>query len=264
MTKQSEGGPRLELLVDNDNTIQNFGDALRISRGHLREGNYELAHGILTRYMTSNFEEVGQESNKKNYFYAHAVLSRASKGLARQRDLSVEESRKNEELSLTDHLTELWNRRGMERVAGAFLSNAQRDDEYVHLLMLDLDHFKRLNDTYGHDEGDITLANFSRLLRGSVRGSEVLVRLGGEEFVVIGAGKENDGEYIAGNILKNLRNPQYQISRHEPVTASIGYTQWKPKGIELDKYLKQADDALYHAKRRGRNQAVNYTTIAKK
>jgi two-component system cell cycle response regulator len=129
----------------------------------------------------------------------------------------------------------------------------------VCVLLFDIDHFKGINDTYGHDAGDDVLRDFSARLRRGVRGIDLLARYGGEEFVLVMP--ETDAAFAA-SVAERLRSDVDKVpftSRSGatfPVTVSIGIAEWQGPSDTPEALVKKADDALYAAKRAGRNRVV--------
>lgn len=154
-----------------------------------------------------------------------------------------------------DGLTGLPNRLLLpDRVASA-LSRAQRHGHGVALLFLDLDEFKNVNDTLGHRIGDELLKSLARRLRASLRQSDLLVRLSGDEFVVVLEDLEGEGgpDRVAQKILDDVMRP-FPIEGHEvQVSASLGYAVFPDDGTDPETLLRNADAAMYHAKELGRN-----------
>jgi diguanylate cyclase len=149
------------------------------------------------------------------------------------------------ELALEDELTGLPNRRALETYLSDALQRARRDGRPVSLAMLDLDHFKQFNDEYGHVAGDHLLKSMAASWLTEIRATDVLARVGGEEFVLVLAGADIDQ---AGKTVSKLRanTPLGQ-------TFSAGLAQWDAEALPED-LLKSADGALYEAKRAGRNR----------
>ena len=145
-----------------------------------------------------------------------------------------------------DPLTGILNRRGFELVAGP----AARPRA---LLMIDLDHFKRINDTYGHPAGDRVLAHFARIAAVSLRNEDVFARIGGEEFVALLP--DCDAE-AARRCAERLRAEVAQRPPHPPVTISVGIAVDAAGGMPLADLQKHADAALYRAKRDGRDRVA--------
>jgi diguanylate cyclase (GGDEF)-like protein/PAS domain S-box-containing protein len=166
------------------------------------------------------------------------------------------------ELAYCDHLTGLRNRRFLIEELDHVLARGQRSKRYGALLFLDLDHFKRLNDTMGHDMGDELLRQVAGRLRRTVRHSDVLARLGGDEFVVVLEdldsslhGAASEAERVVAKLLSALALP-YQLDTFLfKSTASIGITLFDGAPTSIEAMLKQADLAMYRAKADGRNGA---------
>lgn len=171
----------------------------------------------------------------------------------------VESLRKNREelerLSTTDSLTGLGNRRHLMNLLTQEIERARRAGQPFSILMLDVDHFKKYNDTYGHQAGDDILVRVSMVLRDSIRPYDNAARYGGEEFLVILSGASlNDARECAERIRKKVREAQLG---GEPVTVSIGVAEYPSHGDTADAVIGQADAALYEAKRAGRDQVVS-------
>lgn len=156
-----------------------------------------------------------------------------------------------------DALTGLFNRGHFNELAAQEIERARRFAEPLSVGLLDLDHFKRVNDTYGHDAGDLTLAHFAKLCQEFVRKIDLVGRLGGEEFVLLmpRANKEP-----AFEILQRLRLSvmESRITTSSGVafgvTVSMGLASLRPHTRDLRELLRNADAALYKAKREGRNR----------
>ena len=171
-------------------------------------------------------------------------------------------------LAYFDPLTDLPNRRLLMDRLGQALIASKRSQEYGALLMLDLDYFKQLNDSHGHDVGDQLLVEVARRLSGNVRQEDTVSRLGGDEYVLIleGLGVEekaahHQAELVAEKIRLALNQP-YALAGGEltyPCSASIGVTLFHSHQESIEALFKQADIALYRAKGAGRNAVRFYT-----
>jgi diguanylate cyclase (GGDEF)-like protein len=162
-------------------------------------------------------------------------------------------------LSMRDPLTGLYNRRYLEETMGRELPRARRLGESVGVIVLDIDHFKKLNDTYGHDAGDLVLERTGELLRAATRNSDIACRFGGEEFAVILPGAtllvaRNRAEAIRAS----LESMKVDFGGQEigPLTISAGVASMPPHGQDWTYVLHQADRALYTAKQAGRNKVI--------
>ena len=159
-------------------------------------------------------------------------------------------------LAVTDPVTGLWNRRRSTDLLAADLAQARNTGQPMTLLMIDIDHFKVINDTHGHQTGDRVLIEVARRLRDNLRGTDVVGRWGGEEFVVL---LRYCGLRDALGAAEKLRR-QVAESPFEQlctVTVSIGATQLQSED-DVNSWLGRADAALYEAKRTGRNTVVGY------
>jgi two-component system, cell cycle response regulator len=160
------------------------------------------------------------------------------------------------ESAVQDSLTGVYNRRHLEDRLAAELAAAQRHQRPVAVLLIDVDHFKRVNDRFGHLAGDEALRMMAFVLRGAVRKEDVLGRFGGEEFVVVLPDTDPDG---AAAVAEDLRaaiaeRPISLDRRSVELTISAGWAMWE--GESLERLLGRADDALYAAKAAGRNRVA--------
>lgn len=162
-------------------------------------------------------------------------------------------------LVLEDSLTGLYNRRYFNRALESEMMRNSREYHYLSLAILDVDFFKRINDTYGHDAGDEVLKALAIIMNKNVRQSDALMRIGGEEFAVIMPNvRHNVAIDVMERLRKDIENLIIPFNDNEIRTSvSIGITVCEPnKPISVDKLYKQADEALYRAKKTGRNKVV--------
>lgn len=152
-----------------------------------------------------------------------------------------------------DPLTGAGNRRALTDKLNSLLGPDVNNSETASLVMIDLDHFKSVNDAYGHALGDEVLVEVTRLLKSSVRNSDSVFRIGGEEFVVV---SEGDGIDLAGRLGEELRQliANLKIVPDRQVTASLGIAEMRGGDKSIDDWLRRADDAMYTAKNSGRNR----------
>ncbi len=164
------------------------------------------------------------------------------------------------EAAVTDQLTGLHNRRYMAGQLEALVARAVRDGEPVAALMLDIDHFKKINDSFGHDAGDEVLREFAVRLASNVRAIDLPCRHGGEEFVVVMPETSlADAERIAERIRLHVAGAPFRISHGREVltvTISIGVAATNGPHDTPEALLKRADEALYEAKETGRNRVI--------
>lgn len=176
----------------------------------------------------------------------------------KSKDLLVEKKKGKElkELANIDPLTKLLNRRGFdERIVPLFNGNS---DLKACVLILDIDFFKHVNDTYGHDIGDVVLQRVAETLNKAVREDDIIARFGGEEFIAMLTNCDiNTAETTAQRMLEAVRTLDiYTAKHHIKITISIGISELLPDDTNIDKALKRSDEALYTAKQSGRNRAV--------
>ncbi len=164
------------------------------------------------------------------------------------------------ELAVTDQLTGLHNRRYMTGQLEALVRRANQGGEPVSLLVIDIDHFKKVNDGFGHDVGDEVLAEFAVRLASNVRAIDLPVRLGGEEFVVVMPDTElEDARRIAERIRLHAAGAPFRVMGGEEllsVTISIGVATSSGSEDTPNALLKRADEAVYEAKSSGRNKVI--------
>lgn len=183
----------------------------------------------------------------------------------REKELMLERTRAElqaanerlKELVVTDSLTGLGNRRVFEERLAAEMTAVRRGRK-ISLLMLDIDHFKSRNDTYGHQDGDTVLRLMGALMRRTVRGNELAARYGGEELVVLMPNaSEDEAAGLARRLLRAIRNEPWA---HKPITVSIGVAESAPNmtGAEL---IRNADIALYAAKAAGRDRYLRRSEV---
>ncbi len=164
------------------------------------------------------------------------------------------------EMAITDALTGLSNRRYMESHLSTLIEQATTRGKSLAALVLDIDYFKAINDSHGHDAGDDVLRDFALRIKRSIRGIDLACRYGGEEFVIIMP--ETDmavAAMVAERLRRRIAADPFAIaqgSRHIPVTISIGIAGLRGKEDTAANLLKRADEALYRAKRDGRNRVV--------
>jgi diguanylate cyclase (GGDEF)-like protein len=172
-------------------------------------------------------------------------------------NLKLSEKLRNQ--SIRDPLTGLFNRRYMEESLERELRRAVRNNEVVAVLMLDIDHFKQFNDTFGHQAGDSLLRAFGNFLKQRTRGQDVACRFGGEEFVVILAGASLDAARVRAEVLREELKQltvQHVGQVLGAVTISIGVSTYPQTAATTEELLHAADQALYRAKNEGRDKVV--------
>jgi two-component system, cell cycle response regulator len=166
--------------------------------------------------------------------------------------------RELQQLSLTDALTSLGNRRAFDQALRQEVARAQRQGGDLALVLVDIDHFKRVNDTLGHPAGDLVLAAFAQRLRGVARLSDRLFRYGGEEFAALLGETDAAGACdLAQRVLASVASSVIAAgTRSVSLTCSAGVADLNAADVAPDALLRRADSALYEAKRQGRNRVV--------
>lgn len=163
--------------------------------------------------------------------------------------------------SLKDGMTGLYNRRFLEEFIDKLMGQASRLSQTYHVLMLDVDFFKMINDTYGHDTGDKVIVTLSNIIRDNIRESDLAIRYGGEEFLVMLHNASDEGALkIANSIHDKFGNFVFEVGIGENIkkTVSIGIAKYPTDGDTIWKCIKYADTALYLAKNTGRNKIVEF------
>ncbi|MCF6303416.1 MAG: diguanylate cyclase, partial [Devosiaceae bacterium] len=191
----------------------------------------------------------------------HELLARVRTQIRRQRyAMELRESVNNTmAMAVIDGLTGLYNRRYFERHSALMLEKAVEQGRDLALIMLDIDHFKPVNDTYGHSAGDEVLKEFALRVQRSIRGVDLACRYGGEEFVVLmpDAGQAQ-AQNIAERIRRSISDTSFDISNQTSIdiTVSLGVALNNRLGDTPEALLKRADMALYRAKNEGRDRVV--------
>ena len=182
---------------------------------------------------------------------ANAVAERVSLALA---NLKLRELLRNQ--SIRDPLTGLYNRRYLEESLNRELHRANRTGRNVSLVMLDLDHFKHFNDTFGHQVGDILLKEVAGVIKSRVRAGDLACRYGGEEFSLILAEVDSEGTH---RCVESIRDAIKHLSLHHrgqtlgTITVSAGIATYPAHGDNSEDLIHAADEALYRAKKAGRD-----------
>lgn len=213
-----------------------------------------VARAVERRTLLRERDELMAKLQHANRELEQRVEERTRELAARNRELE-EAYRRIEELARTDPLTELANRRGLVEQARREVQRAVRTGQSIAVVMLDLDHFKSINDQLGHDVGDAVLRAVGALLRSALRSYDVSARLGGEEFVALLPGCNLEtGIAVAERLRRELSQSRIAGLDRCP-TASFGVTTLCADE-ELDQALRRADQALYRSKHQGRNRVT--------
>jgi len=167
-----------------------------------------------------------------------------------------------QESAFTDGLTGLYNRKFLEEYTKKMLPQVKRDGTNIALLMLDMDHFKAVNDEYGHDIGDKVLKELARILNETVRESDIIIRYGGEEFMILlmGVNSDEDALNVARKIGDKVRENEIDVYAGNKLkkTVSLGLSMYPEDSSSFETVIKNADIALYEAKNSGRDKVVRF------
>jgi two-component system cell cycle response regulator len=191
----------------------------------------------------------------------HELIARVRTQIRRKRHSDYLRNSLNAslELAVTDALTGLFNRRYLETHTKALAEQARTAGSPLSTLVMDIDHFKSVNDTHGHAAGDSVLREFAQRLRRNTRGVDLVCRMGGEEFIIV---MPDTPLWRAQQIAERLRSCvaaepfRVNAATHVTVTASVGLATLEASGEGMDALFSRADQALYAAKREGRNRVV--------
>ena len=170
----------------------------------------------------------------------------------------IRDREQQKELAVRDGLTGLYNRRAFNELLAQAVAREDRQGGRFGLLILDLDHFKKLNDTYGHPAGDAALKSAAEVLKHHLRKGDLAARYGGEEFVAILPGTDEAGaQHLAERVREAIEKNRLVFEGAKlGLTASFGLAMWPADGKEPESLLASADRALYAAKQAGRNRVT--------
>ena len=159
-------------------------------------------------------------------------------------------------MTITDGLTEVANRRKLEEFLERELAGATRHQRPLSVAVIDADHFKSVNDNYGHIAGDFVLRKIAHVIQDVIRKDELLARYGGEEFVIVmPESTMEQSAMLAEKVRKLIEETKFTFEDHViPVTVSVGVASHYPQLQDVDAFIQAADEALYRAKDTGRNK----------
>jgi len=239
-------------------TRQNDIGVLMAGRLQVIDEEIRDAAGVVSHWRSYKFPCVDSRGTTVLAGVAVDVTETMAKELALHRTQAELQSANAllKELVVTDALTGLGNRRVLEERLAAEMTAARRGRRLA-ILMLDIDHFKNRNDTFGHQDGDDVLRQMGTLMRRLVRGNEIAVRYGGEEFAVLmPAASEDEAAGLARRLLKAIRAHEWP---HQPVTVSVGVAETTTLAMTASQLVAAADSALYAAKAAGRDCMVRWS-----
>jgi diguanylate cyclase (GGDEF)-like protein/PAS domain S-box-containing protein len=209
----------------------------------------ESIEQIETIFVSKDGREFYVEGNVNPPFKDMKVVS--CRGIFRDITRRKQMEKEIQRLAITDSLTQAYNRLKFQEIIRREMDRTKRHDYPLSLLMFDIDHFKSINDTYGHNFGDYILKTLTQIVDRNLREVDYLIRWGGEEFLII----TPDTNLRAAQILaERIREAieKYRFNKDVKITVSFGVTQFNKVDTE-DTFVKKADEALYKAKGKGRN-----------
>ena len=216
----------------------------------------ERLTGGATRVSAGDLDVQVPVVDRSEVGYLTSVFNHMVTRLREGRDALAARNQELQELSITDGLTGLHNHKHLIETLEAEVARAHRLQHHFSIMMVDLDHFKRYNDTYGHLAGDEALARASALLKDSIRSIDYAARYGGEEFLLllheVGV---DDAMRVAERVRQRIAREKFG-QEQVAVTVSIGVAEFPGHGETALALIAAADAALYEAKRNGRNRVV--------
>ncbi len=225
------------------------------SEGYL-QALYNDGHWI--EYLQTHPERIHKAQirnlNKEVHVFALSVeyIQSSKKYFILFRDITNEERRRRklEERANLDTLTQIYNRDRFEYYLNEEIKKAETSDNVFSLIMFDIDHFKKVNDTFGHDVGDIVLKELTKLVRSQIRNADIFARWGGEEFMIIISTDMYTAEIFAEKLRHSLE--MHDFEKVKRVTCSFGITEYRESDTK-ESIVKRCDTMLYSAKEAGRN-----------
>jgi diguanylate cyclase (GGDEF)-like protein len=216
--------------------------------------------GAIEQYRDVTAENKMQEEYRRMLEQERAQRAALAEELVQTTARSKEAIEKERRLAYTDGLTGVNNRRYFDSRLGELINTALNGGPSVSLILFDLDHFKRVNDTYGHAKGDETLCEFARILRSAARENDVVARFGGEEFAMLIQGSSPAAaKAVSNRVLERVREA---VSAKTLVTTTSGGIATCPLDVSTaEDLVRTADRALYAAKHGGRNQILAVSEI---
>jgi diguanylate cyclase (GGDEF)-like protein len=218
---------------------------------------------------TKSIQEILQEANIKlsllnlNYDQINQQLVHTKIKLENLTKELQEKNKFLDNLANIDGLTEVYNHRYFQTMLDQEINRSIRHQTAISLLLIDIDHFKIFNDTYGHQSGDFVLKKFCETLKNNIRQHDTLARYGGEEFaIILPETIESDAILVGEKLRAAIENTTYaDINNEYKITASFGLASAMPATVEKfnkNEFINQADLALYDAKKEGRNRVATY------
>jgi diguanylate cyclase (GGDEF)-like protein len=207
--------------------------------------DYDDSEIIEIQQLNENFEDMTNQLEKRTKELVRAEVEKLE---------SEQEAEKLLLISITDPLTKLYNRLKVDEILDYEVEQANRYGKKLSVVMGDIDHFKRVNDIFGHQKGDEVLKAFAGILAENTRSSDTVARWGGEEFLIVFTNTASEEAFGIAEKLRVLIS-EYDFGVNDKMTASFGVAQFKD-GETKESLIHRADEALYEAKRLSRNLVV--------
>ncbi len=244
--------------------IMNGMDGLEMTQ--IVKKNYDTDVIVITGYVSDYSYEDAINKGADDFVFKplkfEELLLRLKRVL-RERSLTQERTRmieKLKELSITDDLTKIFNARHFYQQLENEVSRFNRNQRPISLLLIDVDHFKNFNDTYGHLEGNIALRKIAKLITACLRTMDTAYRYGGEEFTVILPETTCDSALIVAERINEIVNEElFDSDSEKKLSVSVGVSEYFPGELVTD-FIKRTDKAMYIAKNKGRNQIYTLTS----
>lgn len=233
-----------------------FGKKVSNPLVELSHFSQKVGEGDLSERITiESHDEIGILANSFNDMVDNLQSTMASKD---ELLAEVEKRKKAEEelksLTITDELTKINNRRAANHFLHQNIEKYERYDDKLSVILLDIDHFKKVNDNFGHDFGDAVLIILAQILSENIRDCDMAARIGGEEFLIVLPQINKDQAYILAERLR-IAISEYDFENIKQLTVSMGISEFKDTDT-FDSLLKRADDGLYESKNTGRNKVT--------
>jgi diguanylate cyclase (GGDEF)-like protein len=229
----------------------------RAARFFLLGASSGLIGAMITALTVMSFIPYNYMTYKANDFGMFIDVILLSLALADRVKITLEEKLKAEKEAKTDIVTGLYNRRAYYEICNMEYERLVRHHRILSVIMFDIDHFKTINDRYGHDTGDMVLSNVARIVREVIREYDFAFRMGGDEFLLLlPETSEAKACILAERIRTNIEDQKILDKNHNKfsITASFGIAQYSHKDKSIGDVTRKADEALYQAKKAGRNR----------
>lgn len=222
---------------------------LKLESNKVKNRKYEELEKINSRvFEIQELSNAMLEMGESIYEYQYKLEQKVKERTKELKEKNLELHR----LSITDKLTNIYNRIKLDEVMIEQLNLAERYNEKFSIMIIDIDYFKQVNDTYGHQVGDTTLIEISKILQENIRNTDTVGRWGGEEFIIICPHTDLEGiKQLANQIREKIEKHNFPVIKNK--TASFGVSVYKDND-NAEKLINRADEALYKAKENGRNK----------